>query len=165
MTDDFLRRLHSVACRVTKEERLDLPDIIEGVRTVDLEPKAMKMYQELEKESFTELEDSEVFAVNVLTKLLRLSQLTGGHLTDDDGDSNAVSIAKLAALEDLVDSAVSDDKKLVVMARFVPELNDIREMLEKRVSDMPVFVVALKTGLKRLRGSRKIRTVGYLSVK
>ena len=132
MTDDFLRKLHSVAFRVTKEECLDLPNIIEEVRTVDLEPKATKMYQELEKESFTELEDSEVSAVNVLTKLLRLSQLTGGHLTDDDGDSNAVSTAKLAALEDIVDSAVSDDKKLVVMARFVPELNDIQEMLDKK---------------------------------
>lgn len=115
MREDFLKKLHSVAFRVTKEECLDLPDIIEEVRTVDLEPKAMKMYQELEKESFTELEDSEVSAVNVLTKLLRLSQFTGGHLTDDDGDSNAVSAAKLSALEDIVDSAVSDDKKLVVM--------------------------------------------------
>ena len=132
MREDFLKKLHSVAFRVTKEECLDLPDIIEEVRTVDLEPKAMKMYQELEKESFTELEDSEVSAVNVLTKLLRLSQLTGGHLTDDDGDSNAVSTAKLSALEDIVDSAVSDDKKLVVMARFVPELNDIQEMLDKK---------------------------------
>lgn len=132
MRDDFLKKLHSIAFRVTKEECLDLPDIIEEVRTVDLEPKAMKMYQELEKESFTELEDSEVSAVNVLTKLPRLSQLTGGHLTDDDGDSNAVSTAKLSALEDIVDSAVSDDKKLVVMARFVPELNDIQEMLDKK---------------------------------
>lgn len=132
MMDDFLKKLHSVAFRVTKEECLDLPDIIEEVRTVDLEPKAMKMYQELEKESFTELEYSEVSAVSVLTKLLRLSQLTGGHLTDDDGDSNAVSTAKLSALEDIVDSAVSDDKKLVVMARFVPELNDIQEMLDKK---------------------------------
>lgn len=132
MTDDFLKRLHSVAFRVTKEECLDLPDIIEEVRTVDLEPKAMKMYRELEKESYTELEDGEVSAVNVLTKLLRLSQLTGGHLTDDDGDSNAVSTAKLEALSDIVDTAMSEEKKLVVMARFVPELNDIQEMLDKK---------------------------------
>ena len=132
MQDDFLRRMHSIAYRVTKEECLDLPDIIEEVREVDLEPKAMKMYRELEKESFTELEDSEVSAVNVLTKLLRLSQLTGGHLTDDEGDSNPVSKAKLEALEDIIDEVISEDKKLVVMARFVPELNDIQELLEKK---------------------------------
>lgn len=132
MRDDFLQKMHSIAFRVTKDECLDLPEIIEEVREVELEPKAMKLYQELEKESYTQLEDGEVSAVNVLTKLLRLSQLTGGHLTDDDGDSNAVSTAKLAALEDIVDSVLSEDKKLVVMARFVPELDDIQEMLEKK---------------------------------
>ena len=102
------------------------------MREIELEPKAMKMYQKIEKESYTELQDSEVSAVNVLTKLLRLSQLTGGHLTDDDGDSNVVSTAKLAALEDIVDSMLAENKKLVIMARFVPEMNDIQEMLEKK---------------------------------
>ena len=53
MCEDFLKKMHSVAFRVTKEECLDLPDIIEEVRTVDLEPKAKKMYQKLEKESFS----------------------------------------------------------------------------------------------------------------
>ncbi|HCT64542.1 MAG TPA: hypothetical protein DIC60_04650 [Lachnospiraceae bacterium] len=78
MTEDFLERLHSIAFRVTKAECLDLPKITEEVRTVELEPKAMKIYSELEKESYTELGDSEVSVVNVLTKLLRLSQVTGG---------------------------------------------------------------------------------------
>lgn len=132
MQEDFLQKMHSIAFRVTKDECLDLPEIIEEVREVELEPKAMKMYQEIEKESYTELQDSEVSAVNVLTKLLRLSQLTGGHLTDDDGDCNAVSTAKLAALEDIVDSMMAENKKLVIMARFVPEMNDIQEMLEKK---------------------------------
>ena len=132
MQEDFLQKMHSIAFRVTKDECLDLPEIIEEVREVELEPKAMKMYQEIEKESYTELQNSEVSAVNVLTKLLRLSQLTGGHLTDDDGDCNAVSTAKLAALEDIVDSMMAENKKLVIMARFVPEMNDIQEMLEKK---------------------------------
>lgn len=132
MQEDFLQKMHSIAFRVTKDECLDLPEIIEEVREIELEPKAMKMYQEIEKESYTELQNSEVSAVNVLTKLLRLSQLTGGHLTDDDGDCNAVSTAKLAALEDIVDSVMAENKKLVIMARFVPEMNDIQEMLEKK---------------------------------
>ncbi len=132
MLDDFLRRMHSVAFRVTKSECLDLPDITEEIRAVDLEPKAMKIYKELEQQSFTELADSEVSAVNVLTKLLRLSQVTGGHLTDDDGGSNAVSTAKQDALSDILESAMAEEKKIVVMARFVPELNDIQSLLEKK---------------------------------
>ena len=124
--------MHSVAYRVTKEECLDLPDISEEVRYVQLEPKAMKLYKELEKESYTELGNAEVSAVNVLTKLLRLSQVTGGHLTDDEGDTNLVSTKKIDALSDILDSAIAEDKKIVVMARFIPELNDIQALLEKK---------------------------------
>ena len=132
MADEFLKKMHSIAFRVTKGECLDLPEITEEVRTVELEPKARKLYRELEKESYTELANSEVSAVNVLTKLLRLSQLTGGHLTDDEGDTNPVSTAKLDALSDIIDTAMAEEKKIVVMARFVPELNDIQRLLEKK---------------------------------
>lgn len=132
LREDFLKKMHSVAYRVTKAECLGLPEITEEVRTVELEPKAMKLYSNLEKESYTQMAGSEVSAVNVLTRLLRLSQITGGHLTDDEGDDNAVSTAKLDALADIVDSAVAEGKKLVVMARFIPELNDIQELLEKK---------------------------------
>lgn len=132
MLDDFLQRMHSIAFRVTKEECLDLPGITEEVRTVELEPKTMKIYKELQKESYTELGKKEVSAVNILTKLLRLSQVTGGHLTDDEGDNNAVSTAKLDALADILDSVMAEEKKIVVMARFVPELNDIEALLKKK---------------------------------
>ena len=117
---------------MTKAECLDLPEITEEVRHVELEPKAMKMYKELEKESFTELAGGEVSAPNILTKLLRLSQLTGGHLTDDDKNTAAVSKSKLDTLEDIIDSSMAEGKKLVVMARFVPELNDIENLLKKK---------------------------------
>ncbi len=132
MREDFLRRLHSVAFRVTKSECLDLPEIIEEVRKIELEPKAMKLYKELEKESYAELGESEVSAPNILTKLLRLSQVTGGHLTDDEKNTTLVSKAKIDYLEDIIDSSVAEGKKIVVMARFVPELDDIEAMLVKK---------------------------------
>lgn len=43
-----------------------------------------------------------------------------------------MSHAKLDALSDIIDSAMAEDKKLVIMARFVPELDDIQELLEKK---------------------------------
>lgn len=132
LREEFLMKMHSVAYRVTKAECLDLPEITEEIRTVELEPKAMRLYSNLERESYTQMAGSEVSAVNVLTRLLRLSQITGGHLTDDEGDDNAVSTAKLDALSDIVDTAMAEGRKLVVMARFIPELNDIQEMLERK---------------------------------
>lgn len=132
MLQDFLRRMHSVAYRVTKAECLDLPEITEEVRTVDLERDAMELYDSIEDESYAEMDESEVTTANILTRLLRLSQITGGHLTDDDGIVNTVSKAKLEALSDIIDTAMAEDKKLVIMARFVPELDDIQELLEKK---------------------------------
>jgi len=132
MTTEFLQKMHSVAFRVTKKECLDLPDITEEVRYVQLEDKCMKLYSEIQKESYTEIQGSDVTAVNVLTKLLRLSQITGGFLTDDEGICTEVSTAKLEALSDIVDSMMADNKKLVIIARFVAELDAIQQMLEKK---------------------------------
>ena len=132
MAEDFLKRMHCIAYRVTKEECLDLPEVREEVRKVELEPKAMRMYEELQEDCYTELKGSEVTAANVLTKLLRLSQLTGGHLTDDERHVRPVSSAKLDALSDIIDAAVSDGQKIVVMARFVAEMYDIEAMLTKK---------------------------------
>ena len=86
MTDEFLKRMHSIAFRVRKDECLDLPEVTEEIRMVDLEPEAAKLYTQIEEESYAEMQDSEVTAANVLTRILRLSQITGGFLKDDDGN-------------------------------------------------------------------------------
>lgn len=132
LQDTFLKKMHSIAFRVTKEECLDLPEIMEEERVIDLEPKAYKLYKDIEKNSFAELDDSEVTAQNILTKLLRLSQITGGHLTDDLKDTTTISTAKLDALSDIIDSCIQENKKLVIMARFIKELDDIEELLKNK---------------------------------
>ena len=132
MADDFLQRMHSIAYRVTKDECLDLPEQQDITIPVDLEPEASAVYQHLKQTSFAELEGKETSAVNILTKLLRLSQVTGGFLTDDDGQIAQVSNAKLDALSDILDSAARDNAKVVVMARFKPELDAIEALLAKK---------------------------------
>jgi len=133
MEQDLMRRLHCIAYRATKAECLDLPETTDIVRYVDLEPAAVKLYQDLVKESYAELGQSEVTVTNILTRLLRLSQLTGGFLGDDEGNApQRVSTTKMAALEDIVDEVTQEGKKLVVIARFVPEIRAICQMLEKR---------------------------------
>ena len=130
-TEEFLQRLHSIAYRVTKAEALDLPDITEETRYVELEAKAAKLYVQLSKESFAEMERGEITTSNVLTKILRLSQLTGGFIGDDGKTVHAVSTAKVDAMRDIIESAMADNKKLVIVARFVAELDAITALLEK----------------------------------
>jgi SNF2 family DNA or RNA helicase len=132
MEEDLMRRIHSIAFRATKAECLDLPETTDIIRHVELEPAAMKIYRDLVKDSYAELGKSEVTVTNILTRLLRLSQLTGGFVGDDGGGTTRVSAAKQSALEDIIEEAVQEGKKLVVIARFVPEIAAICKLLEKR---------------------------------
>lgn len=85
------------------------------------------------KESYAELSGGEVTATNILTRLLRLSQLTGGFIGNDETSAvEQVSSAKLSALEDILDGIMAEGKKLVIIARFVPEIKAICRLLEKR---------------------------------
>jgi len=43
---EFTQRLHSVAFRALKAECLDLPEMVDIIRLVDLEPKALKAYRD-----------------------------------------------------------------------------------------------------------------------
>lgn len=133
MTDELMQRIHSIAFRVTKAECLDLPETTDVIHRVELESEAQSLYHNLVHDSFIAFKDGEVSATNVLTRLLRLSQLTGGFLqADEKGVTLPVSSAKLDALSDILDSAQQECKKVVVIARFLSEIKAIRKMLDSK---------------------------------
>jgi len=180
MEQELTQRLHSIAFRATKAECLDLPETTDIIRTVELEPAAMKVYRDLVKESYAELgnikgsPESDSFlgrrinhealsldhdsglaisgvrcdvvsATNILTRLLRLSQLTGGFIGDDAGGApQNISRAKLNALSDILEEAQQEGKKLVVIARFVPEIKAICAMLKKSNIDHALIMGGVK---------------------
>jgi SNF2 family DNA or RNA helicase len=133
MEGELTQRMHTIAYRATKAECLDLPETTDIFRRVELEPRAMRLYWQLVRDSYAELGRGEITLTNVLTKLLRLSQLTGGFLgSDESSATEQVSSAKLDVLEDLIDSTLEENRKLVIIARFVPELKAICRLLEKK---------------------------------
>ncbi len=133
MEQELMKRMHSIAFRATKAECLDLPEITDIIRYVQLEPSVMRIYRDLVKDSYAELGKGSVTASNILTRLLRLSQVTGGFVKEDNSDRyQMVSAAKMQALSDIIDDAQQEGKKLVVIARFVPEINAICRMLDKQ---------------------------------
>lgn len=130
---ELTAKLHSIAYRAIKSECLDLPKVIEITRIVELEPNAEKLYRNLAKSSYAELGKSEITVTNILTRLLRLSQITGGFMSSDDGGKvQKVSEAKLSALNDIIETASEEGKKLVIIARFIPELDAICKLLRSK---------------------------------
>ncbi len=133
--EDLIKREYSAAYRVTKEECLDLPEQIFITRKLQFSDKEMKLYKQIKEQSFAELESGgQITAATVLTKMLRLQQLTGGFLIKDEADKpTQISDAKINALEDIIDDYVIETgKKLVVFARFRAELDLIEKLLKKK---------------------------------
>lgn len=130
---ELVEKAHGVAYRIKIDEAVELPEFVEEIRPVKLEAKAQQIYDSIDKDSYAELMSGEVTVRNVLTRLLRLSQCTGGFIRNDAGDAlQQISSAKLEALEDIIDSCMEERKKVVVFARFVPEIDAISAMLRKK---------------------------------
>lgn len=131
-TDELKRKMHSIAYRVKKEECLDLPAQTFETRTLEFDAAAKRIYNKLAKESVAELERGEITASTVVTKLLRLRQLTGGFVkADGDTEAKQCNTVKLDALREIVeDYVIEGGKKLVVFTCFKAEIAAISGMLQ-----------------------------------
>ena len=132
--DGLIKKEHSIAFRITKEEAIDLPEQTFETRKVTFDKKGWELYNQLKRDSYAELDSGEhVTATTVLTKLLRLQQLAGGFLQQDEQDApQLVNTAKLDALQDIIeDYVITAKRKLVIFARFIPEVKAIIKMINK----------------------------------
>jgi len=132
--DTLIRKEYSIAYRVTKAEALDLPEQTFDSRYIPLDKQERSLYDRLRRDSYAELENGgTITATTVLTKLLRLQQFTGGFLAVDNAPHpQLVSRGKLEALEDILhDYVVEGQKKLVVFARFLAEIQSIEALCQK----------------------------------
>lgn len=154
--DTLIRKEHSIAYRVTKEEALDLPEQTFENRYITLNKKERNIYDRLRRDSFAELDGGgTITATTVLTKLLRLQQFTGGFLVEDDAAKpQLVSRGKLDALADILqDYVVEGKKKLVIFARFIPEVMEILKLSSDMIKKHGMQTVGIYGDIKKeLRG-------------
>lgn len=129
--EELNEKFYSIGYRVGAEV-LDLPPDHDVVRATRLGTAGQKLYNQVEREMYAELDGTggEITAPNVLVKLLRLQQITGGHVTDDDGRAHEVDGAKAELLEEVVDE-IAADEPIVVFCRFIADLDVVRRLAEK----------------------------------
>ena len=150
--DQLIKKEHSIAYRVTKEEAIDLPEQTFENRYITLNRKERGLYDQLRRSSVAELEGGgTITATTVLTRLLRLQQFTGGFLVEDDADRpQLVSRGKLDALADILQDYVIDGrKKLVIFARFIPEVMEIIKLSESILCKSGKKTVAIYGEIKK----------------
>ena len=103
------------AIRFTKDECLDLPDMLYTEREVPLTPQQVKYYEKLRKVMAVNAAGEEITAVNAAAKLNKLLQISCGAVyTDNDEVVSFDSSNRMAVLKEVIDE--SSHKVLV----FVP---------------------------------------------
>lgn len=149
---ELAKKVHSVAYRIRIEDAVELPPFIDETRYIRLEPSALAVYEKLQRDCYAELECGEITVRTVLTQLLRLSQCTGGFIrTDEAGAAVQVSSAKLEALEDIVGACIDERRKVVVFARFVPEIEAIEQLLKKKGIGYSLIMGSVKDRAEEVR--------------
>ncbi len=117
------------------DEYLGLPEAIDLDRHCTLSPKSQKVYDEVWNELAVTLDEGTVTASNVLTRLLRVQQITSGHLpTDDEGEGSTVvevGREKATLLADILED-IPNDEPIVIFARFTHDLDVIRKIVEDK---------------------------------
>ncbi len=85
--DEMAAKMEPFMFQVGREV-LDLPPVQHITHTVEIGPKARKLYREMEKDFYTAVDDGEITASNALVKLLRLQQMAAGFLVLDSEAGN-----------------------------------------------------------------------------
>ncbi len=133
---DFLKKVYSVAIRFTKERCLDLPPKVYQTRVVRLDEETSRQYRTFEKECVAEFSGAKIAAPLIMTKIMKLSQVTGGFIYEQGTDGQRVAthtFAKNPKLDDLEEFLEEvRGKKVIVWCRFTQEIEVIRKLLESR---------------------------------
>ena len=108
----------------------DLPGTIINEIYVDLPDKAMRLYREMEREMFIEIDRTGVEAVNAAAKSMKCMQLANGAVyLDDKGTFALTHDAKLDALESIVEESCG--KPLMVAYNFKSDLARLQQRFKQ----------------------------------
>lgn len=117
------------AVRYKKEECLDLPPKTYIQRTCVMEGAQKTAYQQMLRAFMTAMEDGLINAKNVLSQIMKLSQITSGFIRDEQGvDHIFRKVAKLDLLQSVLEE-IGPEKKVVIWARFIPDIKRIGRLL------------------------------------
>lgn len=143
----FQERLARLSFRITKEEAgLQLPDKVRDIVEVEMTKRQAELYEQIASAIQVEIAEAagkgKMTVEHVLTRLLRLAQITSGFYVPDpvrDDDGRVIRAGeprkivggnpKLDTLVDLIKNEEDPSCKLVVWATFVHDVESIFERL------------------------------------
>ena len=123
--DELQAQLDEIMLRRLKKDVLDLPEKTHINEYVEMTPKQAQIYKEVQADIQANIDQIKM-ANNPLAELIRMRQATGytGILS-----SNIQESAKLDRMEELVDEAVANGKKVVIFSNWTQMTTPIMERL------------------------------------
>lgn len=148
---EFKERVGTCAIRRTKDECLDLPEKLYQVVKLDLPDEQKRHYKELRENFVAEYKEKIITASNVLTRLIRFSQITAGFIKDVEGVEHEFS--KNPKVDWLLDfmGNLGADRKVIVFCRFIHEIKMVERALAKHGYQFVTVMGGVKDRLSKVK--------------
>ena len=114
--------------RILKKDCLDLPEKTFTKREIELTDEQKQAYGEMKTNAMTILKGESLTAVNVLTQLMRLHQITCGHMKTDSGDTLNL---KNNRLDELMQILAETSGKAIIWANYIHDILNIEAAIKK----------------------------------
>lgn len=133
----FQRKIYNRCIRFTKGECLNLPSEIYQTIEIPLEGELKKIYKDVERKILSEIKTikgtTSLKITSILTKLLRLQQITSGFVSEGRGkEVKLVDTPKLDALIEEIDTIMNYEESVIVWCRFRYSIDMIVEKLKQK---------------------------------
>ena len=120
--DELADNIKAFSYRVLKEDCLDLPDKIYTKREIELTEEQSKAYATMKSAALALLKGKMATAPHVLTQMMRLHQITCGHLKNDDGTITKIKNNRMKELLSLLEEV---EGKVIIWANYIYDIENI----------------------------------------
>lgn len=125
-------KMQDICMSLKAKDYLTLPERIENVITVEMNPKEWVLYKEMERDHVLSLvDDDAVSALNAASLAGKLLQLANGAIYTDAGETIIVHNEKVERLKELVET--NEGKPMLVFYNFKHDLQAIKGAFPKAV--------------------------------
>jgi len=149
---DVMANLSEVA---RKDQVLDLPRTTDVIIPVSLGPAEKRAYGEMKKQLAAILAPGVIATVpNRLTQMMRLRQITAGHMPDDNGMVHVLGDAKVRTIKSLLTTTLAGEKRVVIFALFKFEIDQLAVALNEPGTELQVIRGETSTEERQLMRKR-----------
>ena len=135
--DEFQDILAQRAIVVKKADALDLPPTQDVEVSVQLSEREQRAYAEMKRTLAADLGDGSMVTVESrLTQMMRLRQITSGHVPDDAGQVQEIGDSKIRTVRSLVHDSLAGESRVVVFGQLKPEIRRIAEALRQKGTEV-----------------------------